>query len=305
MTQGALQFHAAGEALLPPAISPRLEMGAYEALWARHNMSVKKLAQLFRDQPGMLPSGLVDPDEAARMATQVLAMLRERGVARFGLRIHQAGEYPTKLRDARDPVEVLYFQGTWELVETRCVAIVGSRKPSEDGRRRARRLARALVQDDFTVVSGLASGIDTEAHTTAIEAGGRTIAVVGTPLGEYYPPENHALQDRIAREFLLISQVPVFRYAQQTPRFNRLFFPDRNVTMSALTEATVIVEASETSGTLIQARAAIEQRRKLFILESCFHQGLSWPAKYEAQGAIRVRDYDDIRGALGAQAPAD
>jgi len=105
--------------------------------------------------------------------------LRERGVERFGLRIHQAGEYPAKLRDARDPVELLYFQGTWELVETRCVAIVGSRKPSDEGRKRARRLARALVQDDFTVVSGLATGIDTEAHTTAIEAGGRTIGADG------------------------------------------------------------------------------------------------------------------------------
>lgn len=159
------------------------------------------------------------------------------------------------------------------------------------------------MQDGFTIVSGLATGIDTEAHTTAIEAGGQTIAVVGTPLGEYYPPENRVLQDRIARDFLLISQVPVYRYAQQTPRFNRLFFPDRNVTMCALTEATIIVEASETSGTLIQARAAIEQGRKLFILDSCFQQGLSWPAKYEAQGAIRVRDYDDIRTALRAEAP--
>jgi len=130
------------------------------------------------------------------MATEVIELLRKRGVDRFGLRIHQAGEYPQKLRDARDPVELLYFQGTWELVETRCVAIVGSRKPSDDGRKRARRLARALVQDGFTIVSGLATGIDTEAHTTAIEAGGQTIAVVGTPLGEYYPPENRALQDR-------------------------------------------------------------------------------------------------------------
>jgi len=280
-------------------------MGAYEALWARHNMSVKKLAQLFRDRPGALPSDLAEPGEAAKMATEVIDLLRKRGVDRFGLRIHQAGEYPQKLRDARDPVELLYFQGTWELVETRCVAIVGSRKPSDDGRKRARRLARALVQDGFTIVSGLATGIDTEAHTTAIEADGQTIAVVGTPLGEYYPPENRVLQDRIARDFLLISQVPVYRYAQQTPRFNRLFFPDRNITMSALTEATVIVEASETSGTLIQARAAIEQGRKLFILDSCFHQGLLWPSKYEAQGAIRVREYDDIRGVLGVEASAD
>ena len=268
-------------------------------------MSFKKLAQLFRDHPEALPSELAESREAAEMATQVLALLRDRGVERFGLRIHRAGEYPDKLRDARDPVELLYFQGVWELTETRCVAIVGTREPSDDGRARTRRLARALVKDGITVVSGLAAGIDTEAHTAAIEAGGHTIAVIGTPLGEVYPRDNRGLQDQIARSFLVISQVPVYRYAQQTPRFNRLFFRERNVTMSALTEATIIVEAGETSGTLIQARAAIEQGRKLFILDNCFQRGLSWPEKYLARGAIRVRDYDDIRGTLRHEAPAD
>jgi DNA processing protein len=268
-------------------------------------MSFKKLAQLFRDHSGALPSELADPAEAAEMANKVLAILRENGVERFGLRIHRAGEYPAKLRDAKDPVELLYFQGVWELAETPSVAIVGTRKPSDEGRARARRLARALVKDGMTVVSGLASGIDTEAHTAAIEAGGQTIAVIGTPIGEVYPRENRALQEQIARSFLVISQVPVFRYAQQTPHFNRFFFPERNVTMSALTLATIIVEAGETSGTLIQARAAIEQGRKLFILESCFKQGLTWPDKYLARGAVRVRDYDDIRGVIGGAAPRD
>jgi DNA processing protein len=97
---------------------------------------------------------------------------------------------------------------------------------------------------------------------------------------------------------LLISQVPLFRYSQQSPQFNRFFFPDRNHTMSALTAATVIVEAGETSGSLIQARAAIEQGRKLFILESCFNRGLKWPERLLERGAIRVRDYSDIKSAL-------
>ena len=86
---------------------------------------------------------------------------------------------------------------------------------------------------------------------------------------------------------------------QHAPQ-NRLFFPERNVTMSALTEATVIVEAGETSGTLIQARAALHQGRKLLILESCFqNRALTWPERFEKKGAIRVRDYDDIKRALG------
>lgn len=89
------------------------------------------------------------------------------------------------------------------------------------------------------------------------------------------------------------------RYGRQAPPQNRLFFPERNVTMSALTEATVIVEAGETSGTLTQARAALHQGRKLFILDSCFKDArLTWPARFEAEGAIRVTRMDDIWAAL-------
>ena len=89
------------------------------------------------------------------------------------------------------------------------------------------------------------------------------------------------------------------RYESQDYRYNRVFFPERNKTMSALTEATIIVEAGETSGTLIQARAALQQGRKLFILDNCFkNPDLTWPEKYAKKGAIRVRDYDDVRNAL-------
>ncbi len=94
--------------------------------------------------------------------------------------------------------------------------------------------------------------------------------------------------------------MPVLRYHRQEPPRNRYFFPERNVTMSALTEATIIVEASDTSGTLTQARAALHQGRKLFILSSCFDKpGLTWPSRFEKQGAIRVRDFDDLWGPLG------
>ncbi|WP_250205809.1 DNA-processing protein DprA, partial [Escherichia coli] len=105
-----------------------------------------------------------------------------------------------------------------------------------------------------------------------------------------------SLVSRISGAVQLISQVPFHRYLEQDYRSNRIFFPERNVTMSALTEATIIIEASETSGTLTQARAALAQGRKLFILESCFRNpSITWPARFEAQGAIRVRNYEDIR----------
>ena len=229
----------------------------------------------------------------------MLKKFKDAGISRFGVRVNKAGDYPKRLREARHPIELLYYRGTWELTETRSVAIVGSRKASIEGQRRAARLARHLVERDITVVSGLAQGIDTAAHMAALEAGGKTITVIGTPLHHVYPKQNKALQERIANDFLLISQVPALRYDAQDYRVNRTFFPERNVTMSALTEATIIVEASDTSGTLTQARAAIHQGRKLFILNACFGKGLKWPERFADQGAIRVRDPEDIWSALG------
>jgi DNA processing protein len=291
-----------GPAVAP--ISPSREMGAYEELWLQQSATFKTIADRFASDPTAMPSDFVSPAVADARATEVLTKLSKAGVSRFGVRIHHAGNYPTRLRDAKYPVELLYFQGTWELSETRSVAVVGSRKPSDDGIARAKKLARELVSQDFTVVSGLAYGIDTAAHTAALEAKGRTIAVIGTPLGVYYPKENAELQKRIATDFLLISQVPVLRYANQAVPHNRLFFPERNITMSAMTEATIIVEAGETSGTLTQARAALHQGRKLFILDSCFQRtDITWPASFEARGAIRVKKMEDIWDALSANSP--
>lgn len=282
-------------------ISPFRELGAYEALWQNAKASFKSIAEKFAASPGSIPSDFVPPDDAERNAETVYEKLTAGNIDRFGVRVHGAAEYPSKLRDARHPVELLYFQGWWDLVNSRSVAVVGTRKPTDDGRARTRKLVKALVDDDFTIVSGLASGVDTVAHTTALEHGGRTIAVIGTPLTHNYPKDNAALQRTIAEHFLVVSQVPILRYESQDYRVNRGFFPERNKTMSALTEATIIVEAGETSGTLIQARAALEQGRKLFILDSCFsNPKLTWPDKFEKKGAIRVRDYNDVRDALSS-----
>jgi len=297
MQQSALAFRDADDFVR--GLSPLLELGAYEWLWAQPGATFKKIADKFRARPDALPSDFVPHTLADSTAREVLAKLAERGVERFGLTIHQTYEYPKELRDARYPVELLYHLGTWNLVETNAVAIVGTRRPSPDALAETDALARALVAEDWTIVSGLAEGIDTVAHETTLAAGGRTIAVIGTPISEAYPRANAELQKRIAAEFLVVSQVPVLRYYQQTWMHNRSFFPERNVTMSALTLATVIVEASDTSGTLFQARAAVQQGRKLFILDRCFHNPeLKWPHEYERQGAIRVRDHAEIVEAL-------
>ncbi|MBA3526871.1 MAG: DNA-protecting protein DprA [Sphingomonas sp.] len=292
-----------------PMIAPidaALEIGAYETLWCEHNASFKSIAKRLRHSPGARPSHFVPETEARRVGSQVLARLRERTHQRFDIRIHGEWEYPVRLRDAADPVELLYFQGDWDLTQRPAVAVVGTRKPSDAGRDRAATLAQRLVEDGFTVVSGLAEGIDTTAHEAALEAGGTTIAVIGTPLGQVYPKSNAALQQRIAKDHLLISQVPVLRYDAQNFRSNRFFFPERNKLMSALTLATVIVEAGETSGTLVQAREALRQGRKLFIMNSCFERSdLTWPRRFEDQGAIRIHSYADVRRELVTPDPQD
>jgi DNA processing protein len=280
-------------------IDAALEIGAYEALWSETGASFKTLADRFREQPGARPSDLVPEDEARKVGARVLARLRDRTDVRFDVRVHGEVDYPERLRHATHPVELLYFQGAWELITTRGVAVVGTRKPTPEGVRRTGQLVRSLVADGFTIVSGLAEGVDTAAHQAAIAAEGQTIAVIGTPLGHVYPKANAELQDQIARDYLLISQVPIERYEAQNFRVNRFFFPERNKTMSAISEATIIVEAGETSGTLIQAREALKQKRKLFILNSCFEMPeLTWPRKFEQEGAIRVREYGDIRREL-------
>jgi DNA processing protein len=275
-----------------------LELGAYETLWSDRKASFRSIAEMFRQQPTARPSDLVPETTARATAERVVEKLRGRA-SRFNVRMHGEWEYPERLRDATDPVEMLYFEGNWALASTPSIAVVGTRKPSADGIERAAYLARRLVQDGFTVVSGLADGIDTAAHTSAIEAEGQTIAVIGTPLGHVYPKKNAELQRRIAEQYLLISPIPLERYEAQDFRSNRFFFPERNKVMAALTQATVIVEAGETSGTLVQAREALRQGRKLFIMKSCFERtDITWPEKFRKEGAIRVDSYAEVRREL-------
>lgn len=281
-----------------PIISPIEEIAAYETLWENQKASFKSIAEIFRSHPGSKPTDFVNKNKFEHNLKEIISIvhdLREHNKFRPNLLINGSVNYPEKLRDAREPVELLYYTGNLDLIYGRSVAIVGTRTPSHDGIVRAERMTKLLVQNGFTIASGLAAGIDTIAHTTAIKNEGNTIAVIGTPLNTVYPKENFKLQQYIAHNHLLITQVPFIKYKKQDYRSNRLFFPERNKTMSAITEATIIIEAGETSGTLVQARAAIQQGRKLFILNSCFeNKNITWPAYYERKGAIRVRNFEDV-----------
>lgn len=178
------------------------------------------------------------------------------------------------------------------------VSIVGSRNASSAGRRRAEKLARQLAHAGVLVVSGLARGIDHAAHTAAIAAGGPTIAVIGTPLDRCYPREHARLQELLCRDHLVVSQLPAG--SRTTPAS----FPARNRLMAALSHASVIVEASDRSGTLSQATETQTLGQPLFLMRNVVeNQNLRWPARFLALGAIVLDSTRQILDVLAGREP--
>jgi len=173
-------------------------------------------------------------------------------------------DYPRLLLEIPNPPPVLYYRGLVDIKEnhgiTPTVAMVGTRSPSEYGRRWARKISTALARSGFTVVSGLAAGIDTEAHTGCLEAGGRTFAVVGTGVDIVYPKQNERLCDRILQQGLVISEYP----AGTQP--NKTNFPRRNRIIAGLSRATIVIEAPHKSGALITAYQANDFCRDVYVL---------------------------------------
>jgi len=177
----------------------------------------------------------------------------------------------------------IWMAGDASLVRLPCVAIVGSRNVSGEGASRARRLARELAAAGIVVVSGLAKGVDTEALNAAIGANGRTIGVIGTPLTRAYPAENKRLQEKLYREHLLISQFPPEKRVYPSN------FPERNKLMAAISDATVIIEASDESGSLHQAAECTRLGRWLFIAKSVAENpSLRWPKDFLRYSTTRV-----------------
>ena len=189
--------------------------------------------------------------------------------------------------------EELFLEGDSSLLtEGLRVAVVGSRKASDAGFRRAEAFAEALVRHGITVVSGLAEGIDTAAHETAIRTGGRTIAVLGTPLDKAYPARNRELLEVIKRDHLAVSQFPEgYPYKKEN-------FPRRNRTMALISDATVIVEAGEKSGTRHQGWEALRLGRIVFIMQNVAEDPkLTWPKEMIGYGA-QVLSREDLPEAL-------
>ena len=197
--------------------------------------------------------------------------------------------YPVRLRTIADPPPLLYVKGTLRGADDKAVAIVGSRSASEYGRRVARNLARGLADLGFTVVSGMARGIDGTAHHAVLQAGGRTIAVLGSGVERAYPPEHSDLYRRISENGALISE---FAIGTRPMAFN---FPARNRLISGLSLGVVVVEATEKSGSLITAAMAVEQGREVFAVPGEAGASRSRGAhQLIRQGAKLVETVDDI-----------
>jgi DNA processing protein len=188
----------------------------------------------------------------------------------------------------------IWCAGDFSLIKKRSVAVVGTRNTSFAGAARARRIAKELSEEGIVIFSGLAKGIDTEALSSAIAVGGKVVAVIGTPIDKAYPAENKRLQEDIYRNHLLVSQF----YPGQ--RVFPSHFPERNKLMAALSDATAIMEAGETSGTVHQAAECVRLNRWLFIAQSVMNdESLTWPRKFESYPRFRVlKETADILSAL-------
>ncbi|HET8775973.1 MAG TPA: DNA-processing protein DprA [Thermoanaerobaculia bacterium] len=197
--------------------------------------------------------------------------------------------YPVLLREIVDPPLVLHFRGDVSLLARPALAIVGSRRASPYGVNAAAMLGRQVAGAGIAIVSGGARGIDAAAHHAALEAGGATIAVLGTGIDVVYPASNRRLFERIVERGLLVSEFP----PGTPPRPEH--FPMRNRVISGLARGTVIVEATSRSGSLITARMAAEQGRDVFAVPgSIFSAGSEGTHRLVQSGAKLVHDVNDV-----------
>ncbi len=207
--------------------------------------------------------------------------------------------YPARLRMIPDPPPLLYVKGDIRSEDEKAVAVVGSRSASDYGRRVARDLCRGLASLGFTIVSGMARGIDGTAHGTALNAGGRTIAVLGSGVDRAYPAEHQQLYQRISENGAVISEFPL---GTRPMAFN---FPARNRLISGLSLGVVVVEATEKSGSLITAALALEQGREVFAVPGEVGASRSRGAhRLIRQGAKLVETVDDIMEEIAPQLSA-
>lgn len=191
-------------------------------------------------------------------------------------------DYPANLRSIHDRPPFLFVRGSLSPSDQRSVAVVGTRNASQWGIEAASAISADAGEAGYTVVSGLAKGIDTAAHRAALASGARTVAVIGTGIQNYYPAENRDLQDEIAEQHAVVSQF----WPDSAP--TKKSFPMRNAVMSGLAQATIVVEASGRSGARMQARLALEHGRPVFLLKPLLQH--DWAQEYSERSGTYVVD---------------
>ncbi|KTC82691.1 protein smf [Legionella cherrii] len=198
-------------------------------------------------------------------------------------------DYPALLKEIIDPPIVLYVKGQLACLKQPKLAVVGSRNPTITGRENARQFAKAIASHGVTIVSGLALGIDAEAHEGCLEAGGQTIAVLGTGIDRIYPYRHQSLAQKIEQVGLLMSEFPL----KSPPTAGH--FPRRNRIISGLSLCTLVVESAIKSGSLITARMALEQNRDVLAIPGSIHNPLARGCHYLLQqGAKLVTSVADV-----------
>ena len=285
---------------MTPGIGPRAaaklleRFGSAEAVFGAGRAELEAL----RLQPETVES--IIARDLFEQAAREIERVREFGA---DVLLLDDGVYPALLREIYDPPITLYVKGAWaECLEKPCVAMVGSRRCSTYGQNAATMLARDLAQRGVTIISGLARGIDASAHKGALEAGGRTIAVMGTGLDQIYPRDHRKLAEEILEKGgALVSEFPL-----GTPPAPQNF-PYRNRVISGLSLGVVLVEAAENSGSLITARMAMEQNREVFAVPGNITSKNSFGTNYliKGAGAKLVQQWQDVAGELPPEIAAE
>ncbi len=272
----------------------------------------RHIAEFFADPADAFFGGrgaLCDVPGLSRAAAQgILAFSAWDGLADEMRRLRDAGArlvryrdaaYPERLRAIPDPPPVLYARGAPEAARQAAVGVVGTRAPSRHGRDMTRLLCRGLAAAGIAVVSGMARGIDGEAHETALSGGGGTVAVLGSGVDVPYPPEHRDLCHRIEERGAVLSEYPMG--TAPLPRH----FPARNRIISGLSLGVVVVEATERSGSLITARWALEQGREVFAVPGPAGASRSrGPHRLIREGAKLVENVADIIEEIAPQLAA-
>ena len=196
-------------------------------------------------------------------------------------------DYPASLKEINCPPFVLFYYGDLNLVNTKCIGVVGMRQPSDYGVETTKTMVGKLVLENYTIVSGMALGIDAIAHQSAMNVSGRTIAVLGSGIDNCYPLKNRAIYEKLKTDQLIVSEYP----GNLVPK--KVNFPRRNRIISGLSESILVTEANERSGTMITVGHALEQGKDIYCIPSRISDSLGCNRLIQ-QGAKLVMDVNDI-----------